>query len=320
MHLLTASRVACWSRCPRQHHYRYDLGARPVCEDAEALRFGTRIHAGLEAWWTAHQHGDSDRALAAALRAATCETLADYDAARASAMLRAYDARWGAWARECTVLAVEAQWEAPLHDGLGTTAKTWALAGKIDALVVLPDGRTAIVEHKTASGDVSEGSDYRRKLALDGQVSMYFHGATALLGRVPDFCLYDVLVKPACKPLTATPVEARKYTKDGKLYASQREVDETPEAYAERCAAEVELVQVEVLRSSDDLAAHMADLWESVHAIEATRRRGSTGARHTTACFDWHRACDFLEVCESRASIDDSTRFRRLPIHQELSK
>lgn len=321
-HLLTASRVACWQRCPRQHHYRYEQAIRPVAEDAEALVFGTRIHAGLEAWWSAHQHGDSDRALDAALRATSCEGLADYDAARASAMLRAYDARYSDWARTCTVLGVESQFDVALHDELGNTARTWRLAGKIDALVELPDGRVAIVEHKTTSSDIGEGSEYRRKLALDGQVSMYFHGAEALLaGRHVDVCIYDVLRKPGCKPGLATPPEARKYTKAGTLYATQRETDETPEAYAQRCAAEVELAQIEVLRSSAELSVHMADLWETVHQIEATRRRSSIGARHTGACFDYHRACDYLEVCEGRASIDDSTRFRRLPIvHQELSR
>ena len=161
-HALTASRVACWSRCPRQHHYRYELGARPVGEDAEALRFGTRIHAGLEAWWSAYQHGDAERALGAALRAADCETLADFDAARASAMLREYDAQWCAWAATVHVIAVEATFATPLRDELGNAAKTWELAGKIDALIELPDGRVAILEHKTASGDVGEGSDYRR--------------------------------------------------------------------------------------------------------------------------------------------------------------
>lgn len=319
-HLLTASRVACWSRCPRQHHHRYEQGVRPLVEESEALITGTRVHAGLEAWWTAHREGDVDRALAGALRSAGADVLRDYDDARVAAMLRAYDARWSAWAQECDIIAVEAQWTAPLTDELGTVARTWELAGKIDLLVRLPDGRHAIVEHKTTSSDVGEGSEYRARLELDGQISMYFHGAHAIAVPV-EVCVYDVIRKPAIKPALATPVDARKYTKDGRLYATQREVDETPEAFAERCLAEVELVQVEVLRSGAALSAHMADLWDTVHSIEATRRRGSIGSRHTTSCFDYHRACDYLAVCEGRASIDDSTRFRRLPlVHQELSR
>ena len=319
MHALTASRVSCWSRCPRQHHYRYELGARPITEESDALVIGTRVHAGLEAWWTAHQQGDADRALEGALRAAGADVLRDYDDARISAMLRAYDTRWNAWAQSCDIIAVEAEFTAPLCDEFGAVAKTWELAGKIDALVRLSDGRHAIIEHKTTSSDVGEGSEYRAKLALDGQISMYFHGAHAMAVPV-EVCLYDVLRKPGCKPALATPVDARRYTKEGKLYATQREDDETVEAYAERCLAEVELVQVEVLRSGADLSVHMADLWDIVHSIEATRRRQSSGARHTTACFDFHRACDCLPVCEGRASIDDSTRYRRLPIHQELSR
>lgn len=48
--VLSASRLSCARACQRLHLYRYVHGYRPAVE-AEALRFGTLIHRGLEAWW-----------------------------------------------------------------------------------------------------------------------------------------------------------------------------------------------------------------------------------------------------------------------------
>jgi hypothetical protein len=50
---------------------------------------------------------------------------------------------------------------------------------------------------------------------MDGQVSTYFDGA-ASLGLDVAGCIYDVIGKPGIRPLQATPVEARKYTKPTK--------------------------------------------------------------------------------------------------------
>jgi PD-(D/E)XK nuclease superfamily len=49
--LLTNSEMSTYRACARLHHYRYDLGARSLV-DADAARFGTLIHRGLEQWWT----------------------------------------------------------------------------------------------------------------------------------------------------------------------------------------------------------------------------------------------------------------------------
>jgi hypothetical protein len=62
--LLTSSRLKTARACQRLHKFRYIDMARPTVEP-EALRFGTLIHLGLQAWWEAR---DGDR-LGAALRA-----------------------------------------------------------------------------------------------------------------------------------------------------------------------------------------------------------------------------------------------------------
>jgi hypothetical protein len=62
--LLTASRLSCARACQRLHQLKYGLGYRPVAE-AETLRFGSLIHRGLEAWWSARDGVRLDAALAA---------------------------------------------------------------------------------------------------------------------------------------------------------------------------------------------------------------------------------------------------------------
>ena len=213
VHLLTSSRLRAAQECPRRHLYRYEMCRTPH-ETSRASSFGTAIHAGLEAWWIAHREGAPQYALASALHAAEGALVSDDDYASAMlrALLHAYDARWSQWAETVEVIGVEVSFEAPLrHPVTGQVARTWRVAGKIDALARLSDGRVAIIEHKTTSMDASAGSDYRRKLTLDPQVSTYFDGVEAL-GLRADLCLYDVLRKPAIKPLLATPEEDRVYS------------------------------------------------------------------------------------------------------------
>src|SRR5690606_32440122 len=109
----------------------------------------------------------------------------------------------------------------------------WRLAGKIDKIVRLPDGRTAIMEHKTTSDSIASDSDYWARLRLDSQISLYVLAAREL-GYDVQTVLYDVVRKPRHERYRATPPELRKYKKDGTLYANQRERDETPQEFGQR--------------------------------------------------------------------------------------
>ncbi len=275
-HLLTASRLVKFQRCARAHHYRYELGVAPV-QSAPALAFGTAIHAALEAFWRAWMtdgYGSTESALDALLACG----LDPLSLVKAQVMVSAYCARYMRLAARSTVLAVEVEFSAPLVDpDSGRTSERWLLAGKIDAIIRLPDGRVAIVEHKSSGRDASAGSDYRARLTLDAQVGIYFDGAESL-GYAADLCLYDVLVKPSQEPFTATPMDERKYTASrsrackecarkknpvpaphfdaeakvfcndgrvttdpgGALYANQRDRDETPDEFAHRLMSVIE--------------------------------------------------------------------------------
>lgn len=341
MQLLTASRLKLFRRCQRQHHYRYILGVRPR-EDAEALRFGTLWHRGLEAWFCGIRDGAGsplDEALAAIAGAGADP----YEQARLEVLLAGYDARWCDAGLE--PLAVEVEFRAPLvNPETGAPSRTFELAGKIDAVVLEhASGRHLIVEHKTSSADITAGSPYWAQLRLDGQVSQYFAGARAL-GYQPAACLYDVVQKPAQRPSAIPIVEdgakvvldaagQRVRTKDGKKWRETGDAaagyvlqtrQETPDEYrarlGEAVAAEPDkyFARGEVVRLEDDEAEHGVDVWQQAQAMREGERLGRA-PRNADACNAYNRLCPYFPVCTNAGTLDDA-RFEKLDDpHSELA-
>lgn len=327
MKLYTASLGKCARSCRRKYQLRYELGYRPA-QPALELRFGTLCHHGMEAWWKAKAAGlPVAEWLDAALAAMVADTSAQVDAyelARAQVMLTGYHERWHA--EPLDVIAVEAAFEGPLTNPLtGAESRTWRLAGKVDVLVRDAQGRVLVVEHKTSGEDVSPGSVYWQRLRLDGQVSVYFEGGR-LLGHEVAACLYDVLAKPLHRPKLATPVEERKYKKDGTLYATQRDTDETPAEFRERVAAAVAeeptryFSRGEVVRLEEEMRDAMTDVWQLAQGLQQDGRLGRA-PRNPDACHTYGRACEFWDVCTGAASLEDPLRFIRLTdAHPELAE
>src|SRR5260221_249875 len=77
---------------------------------------------------------------------------------------------------------------------------------------------------------------YWDKLKIAPQCSHYLEAARAL-GYDARRVEYDVLIKPTLRPLLATPVDKRKHTKAGALYADQRAEDEAVAAFQARVHA-----------------------------------------------------------------------------------
>jgi hypothetical protein len=316
--LLTASRLKDARACQRLHKHRYLDGYVPT-EDVTPLRFGSMFHRALEAWWTS-----PDRASALDLALATVSGDADpFESAMAKALIIGYDTRW--MDQALTVLAVEQEFRGPLvNPTTGARSRTWELGGKIDAIARDGDGRTLIVEHKTTTSDIEPGGEYWKRLRLDGQVSIYFEGASTA-GYAADACLYDVIRKPQLRPLKATPIESRKYTKQGALYANQREADETPAEYFVRlCAAISEapanhFQRGEVVRLDAERTEAMFDVWSIGRQIREAELAGRF-PRNDDACVRYGRTCAFFSVCCGEASLDDPALFRKVAaVHQELS-
>lgn len=332
--LLTTSSAKDYRACPRLYRYRHVDLYRPA-QDADAQVFGTLIHSALEMWWKSARYfpGSSDHWLSEALSVLDRDR-DPFRRARARAMMAVYHTMWRPmlWAGQpIEVLAVEREFRGPLiNPATGAPSKTWERGGKIDAMIRVA-GRDLIVEHKHASEDISVGSDYWRRLRLESQVSNYHVGARAL-GYDPAGVIYDVLAKPAHRPLRATPIEARKYTKATKaapysrLYAGQRETDETADEYEARMvesiiASPTDYVAREmVVRLEHEEAAAAANVWQTALQVRDSERRG-LWPQNPEACRRFGSTCPFLPVCEGTAQLTDVARYRRAERqHEELSE
>lgn len=319
--ILSNSELRTFRRCPREHHFSYRLKRRTK-RKSEALRFGTLSHHGLEAWWRCD--GDASARLSAACAALEVhgKDADPFDVAKAQALLVGYTARWADEPME--VLAVEAQFEAPLvNPASGHESKTFALGGKIDAIVRLPSGRVALIEHKTTSEEIGLGADYwRRVSALDSQASMYHVGARAL-GHDVEVCVFDVIRKPGQKPLKKT--ETIKYRKDGQPNAGQRLVDETPDEYRERILEAIGenpsryFARGEVVRLEHDEREAAFDTWQTARLVREAEL-AERYPRNADACIRFGRECEYFPVCSGETGIDNDSLYRTAAeSHEELA-
>jgi len=329
--LITTSRQKDYNACRRLHHIRYELGYRPVVDRADA-EFGSIFHAGLEAWWRAWQEGREllalEEAQAAIAKAAQRASFFDpATAAKADLMMIGYHALYAPTMGEWEVLAVERRFEAPMPTPAGAKrVRGLRVAGKLDVVVRRrADGTVWIVEHKTTTADLTPGSTYWMRLRMDTQISVYWDGVKSL-GYEPHGCLYDVIAKPQQRPLAATPEEKRKYRKeDRKLYAGQRETDETVDEFKARIAAEIQeapekwFQRAEVVRLEHELEESRKDTYETALMIRDARNTGRA-PRNPDACMNYGSICAFYDVCSGAASLDDTSRFKRLDDkHPELA-
>jgi hypothetical protein len=201
--LLTASRMAAWLACPRKHFWRYEMALQPATK-SDALRFGTAWHSAMEARW---RGADYDTALAAALPegvdldAVQCATLAG--------LLAGYYRQYSG-----TEIVKELHPEVEFRQKLAGS-RTFDVAGKIDGLGVLHDGRIALIEHKTCGEDIGPESEYWLRLRANPQIMQYVLAARALGWNVEQV-IYDVTRKPAIRV----------------------KQNETPEQFAERLQAD----------------------------------------------------------------------------------
>jgi len=294
--LLTHSRLSCFRSCPRQHELRYELGLRAEIDDM-VLRIGSGFHAALEA----KDLGlDPDQVLG--------ERIQDpHELAMVAAMYQGHESYWN---QRFKVVATEREFALPLRNPeTGRESRCWTLGGKIDRIVELTDGRLALQEYKTTSRDFAPGAEYWMKLHLDQQLSIYVIAAREL-GYPVETILYDVTRRPGLRPLRATPEAARKYTKEGRLYANQRDLDETPEEYAARVAADIAsrpdyyFARIEIARLDQDLADCAHELWTQQLTIREMQR-SRRWYRNPGACFTM-RVCEYLPICQLR-DLDVST-------------
>ena len=307
LNVLTHSRMRTYRACPRRHFLAYELGLRRI-RKSTALNIGSAFHAALDA--------------KAKGRDPVLDEMDEYDLAVTAAMITVHDEVMPPLA----MVASELAFDLPLVNwSTGRPSRIWRWGGVIDGIALLDSGVLALVERKTTSRDISPGNDYWLNVMRDQQISQYVLAARAL-GWDVRTVLYDVVRRPLYRPKLATPPEARKYRKDGQLYASQREVAETPEEYAHRMAEVMRadqdkyLQRIEIPRLTRELDATAEDQW-IVQKMIRRSQLDSEWPRNPQSCVTPFR-CDFLDVCD-RSDLDTETPdgFERLEdIHPEITQ
>lgn len=334
--LLTHSRLSCMAECPRKHYYRYELGIRRS-RTAQPLRMGGAFHLGLD---LRAQGRAVDEAVAEAIAeyavlpewCRTDEQVADWlcEREKVATLLFGYFHYWEV--QRCReheptdpveIIATEQQFEIPLRNpDTGKASRNFRLAGKIDKIVRLRDGRLAVMEHKTAKADLAPHSNYWKRLEIDQQISIYMIAARTI-GYPVETVLYDVIRKPGIKPRTAVPTldenglkivinihtGERVYGKRGKNgqppaprqtgsseegYVLQTH-KETVEEYGARLAADIDskpgwyFARKEIPRLRVDLDETEAELWHLQQEIR-DRQKSKRWRRNASSCLRYNKA------------------------------
>ncbi len=354
LQLLTASSARTYRRCPREYHYRYQREVVPTRfarEDQLAPTFGTLFHFGLQYWWEALRGCDAEhfdrnapgqgawdlmRGIHKLHREKGGELgiLDQFDLVRAEELMLGYHVRWiDETIAHYEVLAVEQEYCEDLVNPLtGSASRTFARAGKLDAVVrSLRTSRTYVAEHKTTSDPIEPGDTYWKRLTLDPQVSTYLASHPEHAG-----VIYDVIGKPKLEPLKATPLESRKYTKEkvdkktgevtepSRLYADQRENDETLDEWRLRLRAHIQgdpdryFCRGEIVRLPEEITEAAFDDWQTAKSIRESQY-AKQWPRNADACVRFRRLCPYFAACSRTASIDDRLEFRHERAHRELS-
>ena len=291
---LSASEITDYKWCRELHRLRWVLRIVPVSYVDPSLRTGTGLHQALDIYRTS---GMVEPAFAALAESG----LSGFDLAAAQAMISGYAARWED--DGLTWLGVE-KYFVLLLDG-------FSVHGKMDGIAKDRDGRVCVVETKSTSQDVSLGSLYWVTLTIDDQIGIYLPGAREL-GFEPEYVLYDVLRKPVVEPRLATPEEKRRYRKeDGKLYANQREEDESFFDYRLRVLEHMEERPLEyfarerLVRLEEEERSQRRDLLRIVDEMSTTYDDPETPApKSPHACKRYGRLCEYVDLCNRRDTID----------------
>lgn len=333
LNVLTHSSEATFKTCPRKFFYRYRLGLVPA-HDSNALRVGTAFHAGLEVLKNGGELCIAEHTVRNLYESEPAppwhdETTYAVERETALAMVRGWAWRY----RDDAVieyLAVEHKFDlAILHPQTARQHQSFRNQGKIDGVCRLPDGRLAIVEHKTTGEDIEPGADYWRRLALDSQISRYFLAARAS-GFDVVTTIYDVTRKPQIKPRNITKADQALATGQASYYGhsliARCPERETPEMYGARLLHDMMdrperyFARMEVPRLEADLESFIAEQWQIAQQIGACERYGRY-YRNTAACTSPYR-CTYLDICSGYAGDPEQqipTGFRSADVlHPEL--
>lgn len=131
----------------------------------------------------------------------------------------------------------------------------------------------------------------------------------------------DMVNTPGCKDCTP-PRDAE----PSRLYADQRDHDETVDEFRERVRSHVRdnldryFAHGRVVRLEDELEEFRFDLWRTAAEMRETEKLGHA-LRNPNSCVTVFGDCDYFDVCSGVAELDDGEQFYRLDnMHPELGE
>lgn len=308
MQYISISEIKSYQKCPIHHYYRYKLGYRSIAK-ADSLTFGTMIHEGLEEIYKTGTYTPP-------------QEIDTYDRAKVDALLSGYINYWP----RPNVVSTETTFEKTLiNPETGRKIHTYRVKGVVDA--VLDD---AIVEHKTTSQDITDGSLYWQKLDMDPQVYLYLW----LTGKQK--CIYDVIHKGVPKPKDKPIRDAngllqvvdasgtRIMTKSG----TPRQTGSTEHGYRVLCSPESPVEYRD--RLVDEIAQNpgkyykRCEIYASDRAIYTVLRdinyvlkAMKLNAYHSTQnCTLYNTQCEFFDVCRGCDVLVNDERYVKNGHHQ----
>ncbi len=197
----TNSSLSCFRRCPREHDLRYGQRLKVAGEDREVLQVG-------QAWHKAHDASSQTVRRLGASSAPIEGAVAAGESAAYAAI--ANHAPGDAWNEKLRRLFAAYRWRWALHPmNIIHSEHTFSYTptggaerrGQIDGVVEI-DGQIGLLERKTSSEDLDDGSNFWQRQRMGTQVSFYALAFRELTGRAPAFTLYDVVRKPTIRVKT----------------------------------------------------------------------------------------------------------------------
>ncbi|MDY0297010.1 MAG: PD-(D/E)XK nuclease family protein [Acidobacteriota bacterium] len=291
--ILTNSAISTFKACPRKYYWRY-IREIEALERPEALLLGTAIHGFLESHYRQLPF-DPPTDLAPKSQAILKGVreyypilyMDDFDLFEPVAVER--------------VISGEI-----LNPETGRPAREYAYGGKVDGLVMLKkdvecfkEGDLLLLEHKTTS---RIGEDYFERLQLDSQLLLYSLYLSRELGSPIAGALFNVILKPSLRQ--------KKSESEAEYHQRLRLEMDWSEQYRRR-----------YLRFPDQkLMEIQKELWDAKNVIAKARQEG-VFTMNSSACFDYHRKCDYWSLCSSEDPeqvIRESGQFQHQEAHVEL--
>lgn len=303
--ILTVSALETFARCPRAYDLRYNRLIYPNTY-SPALSVGGAVHGGIEklgrgqslddALSAATQHLELRKSQALELLDAdgreALGVQVERDTAKARAMLRAHFRRWrvivggDTWSRDLDFDYVDTErtiGPAPLvNPKTSAPSRTFALAGKVDALVRLksnPDAGLLVYELKTTSDTLK---NFEIAIRQSIQPQLYVVLARHLLGKEQELSgiVIDVIKKPT---LRGRKDEDEEQLEGRMLQQYKSEQDD----FIRRIILPIEDSR---LREVRELA------WRAAHLIRNSDRRGYLAVKGQ-ACRHAYGWCDYRPLC-----------------------